>query len=161
MNIIDLNEKQIEYVEDKLSSFDENYITYKMDGNIQIGIEENGEIVAGLDACITAFKILYVSTLFVDEAYRRKGYGKCLIEEMEKRAREMGVNTIRLDTFSWQGKEFYEALDYEVVGSYENVIDGYAEYFFVKRINRLHATRDFKFDAFFFESGRNLVFDFF
>ena len=105
-----------------------------MDGSIQIGIEEDGKIVAGLDACITAFKILYVSTVFVDEAYRRKGYGKILIEEMEKRASEMDVNTIRLDTFSWQGKEFYEALNYEVVGSYENSIDGYAEYFFLKRI---------------------------
>ena len=134
MEIIDLNEKQLEIIENKLSTFDETYVTYKMDGSIQIGIEEDGKIVAGLDACITAFKILYVSTLFVDEAYRRKGYGKILIEEMEKRASEMGVNTIRLDTFSWQGKEFYEALNYEVVGRYENSIDGYAEYFFLKRI---------------------------
>ena len=134
MKIIDLNEKQLEIIENKLSTFDETYITYKMDGSIQIGIEEDGKIVAGLDACITAFKILYVSTVFVDEAYRRKGYGKILIEEMEKRASEMDVNTIRLDTFSWQGKEFYEALNYEVVGSYENSIDGYAEYFFLKRI---------------------------
>ena len=70
----------------------------------------------------------------VDEEYRRKGYGKSLIEEMEKRASEMGVNTIRLDTFSWQGKEFYEALNYEIVGSYESNSDGYAEYFFLKRI---------------------------
>ena len=134
MKIIELNENQLEIVENKLSTFDETYITYKMDGSIQIGIEEDGKIVAGLDACITAFKILYVSTVFVDEAYRRKGYGKILIEEMEKRASEMDVNTIRLDTFSWQGKEFYEALNYEVVGSYENSIDGYAEYFFLKRI---------------------------
>ncbi len=134
MKIVDLNEKQIEDIEDRLNSFDENYITYKMEGSIQIGIEEDGKIVAGLDACITAFKILYVSTVFVDENYRRKGYGKQLIEEMEKRACKMGVNTIRLDTFSWQGKEFYEALNYEVVGSYENAIDGYAEYFFLKRI---------------------------
>ena len=117
-----------------ISSFDKNYITYKLDGSIQIGIEEDGKIVAGLDACVTAFKILYVSTVFVDEAHRRKGYGRLLMEEMEKRAREMGVNIIRLDTFSWQGKEFYEALGYEVVGSYENAIDGYAEYFFIKRI---------------------------
>ena len=57
-----------------------------------------------------------------------------LMEEMERRARDMGVNTIRLDTFSWQGKEFYEALHYEVVGCYENKADGYAEYFFVKRL---------------------------
>ena len=134
MKIINLNEQQLESIEDKLNTFDENYITYKMDGSIQIGIEEDGKIVAGLDACITAFKILYVSTVFVDEKYRRKGYGKLLIEEMEKRASEMGVNTIRLDTFSWQGKEFYEALNYEIVGCYENDIDGYAEYFFLKRI---------------------------
>ena len=53
---------------------------------------------------------------------------------MEKRAKEMGVNTIRLDTVSWQGKEFYESLNYEIVGSYENTTDGYAEYFFLKRI---------------------------
>ena len=134
MKIIDLNEEQIVVVENKLSAFDENYITYKMNGSIQIGIEDDGKIVAGLDACITAFKILYVSTVYVDEEYRRKGYGKHLINEMEKRAREMGINTIRLDTFSWQGKEFYEALNYEIVGSYENEIEGYAEYFFLKRI---------------------------
>ena len=134
MKIIDLSEVQMEGVEDKLSAFDENYITYKMNGSIQIGIEEDGKIVAGLDACITAFKILYVSTVFVDEDCRRKGYGKLLIKEMEKRAKEMGVNTIRLDTFSWQGKEFYESLNYEVVGSYENTADGYKEYFFMKRI---------------------------
>ena len=134
MKIINLNEQQLENIEDKLNTFDENYITYKMDGSIQIGIEEDGRLVAGLDACVTAFKILYVSTVFVDEEYRRKGYGKSLIEEMEKRASEMGVNTIRLDTFSWQGKEFYESLNYEVVGNYENNIDGYMEYFFMKRI---------------------------
>ena len=134
MKIVDLNEAQTEVVENKLSAFDESYITYKMNGSIQIGIEEDGKIVAGLDACITAFKILYVSTVFVDDDCRRKGYGKLLIKEMEKRAKEMGVNTIRLDTFSWQGKEFYEALNYEIVGSYENKDDSYAEYFFLKRI---------------------------
>ena len=134
MKILELNEAQLETLEEQLSAFDEHHITYKMDGSIQIGIEEDGKIVAGLDACVTAFKILYVSTVFVEEAYRRKGYGKRLMEEMEKRARGMGVNLIRLDTFNWQGKEFYEALGYEVVGSYENPVDGYAEFFFIKRI---------------------------
>ena len=134
MRIVHLSEAQVDEVERKLSDYDKSYIHYKMDGSIQIGIEENGTIIAGLDACITAFRILYVSTVFVDEPYRRKGYGKRLMDEMEKRAKEMGVNTIRLDTFSWQGKAFYQALKYEIVGSYENQQDGYAEYFFMKRI---------------------------
>lgn len=135
MRLVDLTETQVACVEEMLNDFDEHFITFKMDGNIQIGIEENGKIIAGLDACVTAFKILYVSTVFVDEKHRRKGYGKLLIEEMEKRAKDMGINTIRLDTFSWQGKDFYEALNYKVVGFYENKIDGYAEYFFVKQLD--------------------------
>lgn len=134
MNIIDLTETQVEDIETRLEEYDENYITYKMDGNIQIGVEDNGKLIAGLDACITAFKILYVSTVFVDENYRRRGVGEMLIREMEKRALTMGVNTIRLDTFNWQGKDFYEALGYTCVGQYENAEDGYSEYFFLKRI---------------------------
>lgn len=134
MTIIDLNEEQVEDIETRLSTFDENYITYKMNGCIQIGMEENGKLIAGLDACVTAFRILYVSTVFVDEEYRRKGIGTRLIREMENRAAEMGVNTIRLDTFNWQGKEFYEALGYEAVGHYDHAEDGFSEYFFLKRI---------------------------
>lgn len=134
MKIVNLNEQQIEEIEDKLSDFDEKYITYRLNGNIQIGIEENGKIIAGLDACLTAFKILYVSTVFVEEEYRRKGYGTKLMKEMEKRAKELGANMIRLDTFNWQGKAFYEAIGYQIVGSYENKLEGYAEYFFLKRL---------------------------
>ena len=135
MRIVDLTEEQVEDIENRLSDFDDSYITYKMDGCIQIGIEEDGKLIAGLDACVTAFKILYVSTVFVDQDHRRHGYGAKLIREMEKRAASMGVNMIRLDTFSWQGKEFYEAMGYEVVGSYENPTDGYSEFFFIKRLN--------------------------
>jgi len=134
MEIIDLNKRQVEDIEARLSAFDENYITYKMDGCIRIGVQENGRLIAGLDACITAFRILYLSTLFVDQEYRRKGIGTRLIREMEKRAAAMGVNTVRLDTFNWQGKEFYEALGYQCVGHYDHAEDGYSEYFFLKRI---------------------------
>ena len=135
MEIIELNEKQIEEIEDKLSAYDNDFIKFKLDGNIHIGIKENGKLIAGLDACMTAFKILYVSTVFVEEPYRRKGYGSKLMQEMEKRAKKLGANIIRLDTFNWQGKEFYSAIGYEMVGSYENKLEGYSEHFFLKRLD--------------------------
>ena len=134
MTIIDLNEEQVDDIEERLEDFDESYITYKMDGEIHIGIEDDGKLVAGLNAYITNFKILYVSTVFVDEEYRRKGLGARLMREMEKRAAAMGVNMIRLDTYDWQGKEFYETLGYECVGHYENKEDGFSEYFYLKRL---------------------------
>ncbi|MBR6028764.1 MAG: GNAT family N-acetyltransferase [Clostridia bacterium] len=134
MTIIDLTEDQCADIEGRLSEFDESRDPFQLEGCIRIGAEEGGRLIAGLDACVTAFRILYVSTVFVDEAYRRQGVGARLMAEMEKRAAGLGVNTIRLDTFDWQGREFYEALGYECVGHYENAGDGYSEYFYLKRL---------------------------
>ena len=106
----------------------------RMDGTISLGIMKDRQLIAGLDACMTAYKILYVSTVFVDANHRRHGYGKALMTALEQRARALGANMIRLDTFDWQGKAFYEALGYEIVGSYENAEDGFSEYFFLKRL---------------------------
>ena len=95
---------------------------------------DGGQLIAGLDACMTAYKILYVSTVFVEAAFRRHGYGKKLMTALEHRAKALGANMIRLDTFDWQGKSFYESLGYEIVGKYENAEDGFTEYFFLKRL---------------------------
>ena len=134
MRIVDLTEEQAEDIGERLSAFDESHIACKLEGSVRIGMEDDGRLIAGLDACVTAFRIMYVSTVFVDEEYRRKGVGARLIREMEKRAAGMGVNAVRLDTFDWQGKEFYEALGYTAVGHYDHAEDGYSEYFFLKRI---------------------------
>ena len=53
---------------------------------------------------------------------------------MEEKAKQLGANIIRLDTFDWQGKDFYLALNYEQAGYYRNNEDGYEEYFFLKRL---------------------------
>ena len=92
------------------------------------------KLIAGVDACMTAFKILYVSTVFVDEDYRNNKIGTLLMKEVENRARTLGANMIRLDTFNWQGRSFYHSLGYEEVGSYENKVDGFSEHFFLKRL---------------------------
>lgn len=71
MNFVDLNEEQVDEIETRLETYDQNYITCKMNESIQIGMEDDGKLIAGLDACVTTFKILYFSTVFVDEEYRR------------------------------------------------------------------------------------------
>ena len=132
--IIDLNDEQIENLETKLDEYDRNHINYKIDGNISIGVLFDGKIIAGVNACMTAYKILYVSTVYVDEEYRDMGIGRKLMETVEEKALNLGVNMIRLDTFGWQGVEFYKKLGYEQVGSYMNETDGFSEYFFLKKI---------------------------
>ena len=45
MTIIDLSEEQVEIIEDGLSAYDDGFIQTKLDGNIQLGILENGELI--------------------------------------------------------------------------------------------------------------------
>ena len=134
MEFIELNDAQCEEIEAGLESYDDQHMPERPEGEISIGIVENGELIAGADACMTAFHICYVSTVFVQEEYRRRGVGRKLMAEVEARAKKMGADTIRLDTFSWQGKEFYQVLGYEIVGQYANAKDGYEEFFFLKRV---------------------------
>ena len=134
MKLITLTGDQLEDIEERLDAFDRSHMKDRLEGSIRLGVEEDGRLIAGLDACVTVFRILYVSTVFVEEAYRRKGIGTRLMRVMEERAAAMGVTMIRLDTFDWQGKAFYEALGYETVGHYENAGEGYSEYFFLKRL---------------------------
>lgn len=134
MKLIELSDKQRAQITRALDEFDEARSNLNMEGQVTIGIEENGELVAGIDAEMTVFHIMYVSTVFVSEEYRRKGYGKMLMDEMEKRAKAFGANMIRLDTFDYQGKDFYDALGYEQVGQYRNDEDDFEEFFYIKRI---------------------------
>jgi GNAT superfamily N-acetyltransferase len=135
--IIELNDTQVDDIENCLYEYDQKHITYKVPGSIRIGVVDDNRLIAGADACMTAFKILYVSTVFVNENYRRKKIGTLLMKEVEERAKLLGANMIRLDTFDWQGPEFYRSLGYEEVGSYHNKIDGFSEYFFLKRVRNV------------------------
>lgn len=133
--IIELNDLQVDDIEERLYEYDKNHIPFEVSGRIKIGVEIDNELVAGADACMTAFRILYVSTVFVDENYRNKKIGTMLMNEIERRAQLLGANIIRLDTFDWQGRDFYRSLGYEEVGFYENKIDGFSEHFFLKRLS--------------------------
>lgn len=133
--VVELSEEQIGWAYERLAAFDRKFIGYRLEGSVNIGIQSDGQLIAGLNGYMTAFKILYIDTVFVQEEYRRQGVGKELLEEAEKRAKSLGANMIRLDTFDWQGREFYKKLGYEEVGGYSNNEDGFSEYFFVKRLS--------------------------
>ncbi len=134
LQIKDLTEQDTEKIEKGLEAYDDAHMPARLQGGVQIGAYVDGILAGGVNACMTAFRILYVSTVFVESEYRGRGIGRALMEETERRARQLGASLIRLDTFDWQGKAFYQALGYEVVGQYESREDGFSEFFFLKRL---------------------------
>ena len=133
-NIVDLTEEQMEEIDSMLEEYDDSHICFKLDGTVNIGVFYDGNLIAGAGGCMTAYRIFYVSTVFVDESFRGKGIGKKLMECIENRAASLGANLIRLDTFDWQGVDFYKSIGYEQVGYYKSESDNFSEHFLLKKL---------------------------
>lgn len=135
MEIRQLTIKELKTVEKQLEIYDAQHVTGDLHEIFQFGcINDSGKVIAGVFATSTAYNIVYISILWVHQDYRRQGVGRLLMETLEKKARDKGASFIRLDTFDWQGKAFYQALGYEEVGSYASEAFGFSEHFFLKRL---------------------------
>ena len=94
--------------------------------------DKGGAIQAGLVATTYA-GWLFVAELWVHEDLRRRGIGSQLLALAERRAVELGCHSALLDTFSFQGPEFYPRFGYEVFGTLDYPPD-HRRYFFRKRL---------------------------
>lgn len=79
----------------------------------------DGQILGGIvgEICWNWLEIHY---LFVDEPFRKSGYGTKLLNEAEKIAKEKQCEFVKLDTLSFQALDFYIKQGYEVYGQIEN-----------------------------------------
>lgn len=96
---------------------------------------DGDDLVAGLVAD-TWGRWLQVDLLWVHEDRRGSGLGAGLLELAEQRAREeRGCIGVRLDTWGFQAKPFYEARGYTVFGVLEDYPPGETEYLLAKRLD--------------------------
>lgn len=94
-------------------------------------IREGGELIAGIVAS-SAHGTLEVEFLFVDEQYRRRGYGRQLLRYTEERAKSDGLRHILLNTYSFQAPGFYEKEGYRLLFQIEGAFGEHSQYFFWK-----------------------------
>lgn len=97
--------------------------------------DDSGKINGGITANMF-WHHMHIESLWVDEILRGKGYGRALLERMEKLAYEKGCRFIYLDTFSFQAPEFYKQNGYEAFGVIEDHPKGFNQYFLHKRLDR-------------------------
>lgn len=76
--------------------------------------------VIGVLQAYTAFAEIYVDDLWVDQNYRSQGYGRSLLDELEKRFKGKGFNNINLVTSAFQAPKFYEKCGFSIEFVREN-----------------------------------------
>ncbi len=74
----------------------------------------NGSLLAGLSGR-TFGNWFMLDYLWVAEECRGHGYGKSLMHEAEKIARNRGCRFVLLDTLDFQARPFYQQLGYQLV----------------------------------------------
>lgn len=134
---VELSEVSLEEmrdIEQQLEQYDAQFVISDDATYICLGAKDGDVLVGGVFATMTAYRIMYISIMYVSETYRRQGIGRALLRELEDQAKKRGARYIRLDTFNWQGRDFYKSLEYEEIGSYQSDEGHFSEHFFLKRL---------------------------
>ena len=118
-----------ELIHQRLRAYNRQYWRCLRDYNYHI--EKNGELIAGIVAG-SSFETLEIEFLFVEEQYRKQGYGHALLRHVEELAKADGLKHVFLNTYSFQAPCFYEKEGYRQLFKLENAFGEYSQYFFWK-----------------------------
>ncbi len=120
-------------INDALTEFNRPFLRDPAFGRIGVFVRDAaGRVVAGLDSSFYA-GWLFVNDLWVHAELRRRGLGRRLLQEAERRALERGCHSVWLDTFSFQAPGFYQRLGFEVFGTLDYPPD-HRRFFLKKRL---------------------------
>jgi GNAT superfamily N-acetyltransferase len=112
--------------EDRLGPADDQPVKF-------VARDADGNVVGGILGH-TRWRWMYVAKLWIDESARGRGLGTRLMTAAEDLARSRGCTDVRLDTFDFQARPFYERLGYELFGTLEVYPPGSWQYYLRKRL---------------------------
>jgi GNAT superfamily N-acetyltransferase len=82
-------------------------------------MDEQGKVIGVLEA-FSSYSCVCIQDLWVDEAYRGKGYGSQLIMALEKHAQTKGFDNLNTVSCAFQAPEFYKKCGFDIEFVREN-----------------------------------------
>jgi GNAT superfamily N-acetyltransferase len=138
INILKSTEEESILIDDKIISFNIKKVPHTQSENL-IPLNFNvknkeGVMIAGINAFLYGWKILYIDVLFVDEEYRYQKIGSVLLKKIEQYAKAEGAKLVHLDTFDFQAKDFYLKQGYEIFGVLDDCPENHKRYYLKKKL---------------------------
>mgnify|MGYP004469299239 CR=1 FL=1 len=115
MKLMKATKEQEEFVDDKLTEYNQNSKPLLQERAAEIfsySAMEGEKVVGGIFGYSSMYKIGYIDTLWVDSNYRRQGIGSQLLKQVEADLTNFGCAVVHLETFDFQGPQFYLANGY-------------------------------------------------
>jgi ribosomal protein S18 acetylase RimI-like enzyme len=135
LSIMAMSDSSLQELVSHLAQYnkDHSHGLYNIPGE-RIGLvvhDDGGSMVGGI-ACRTFYNSAVIDQIWIEEQHRGKGYGRGLVTEVEKQAKELGCVSIQTSSYSFQAPEFYQKLGYEVFGVFEGYPKGIKKYYLGK-----------------------------
>jgi len=92
------------------------------------------KIIAGVFAKLFISPYVDVDVLWVHPDYRMQGLGTLLNQKLEEYVKDQGYNNIRLETYSYHARPFYEKIGYQCVGTLPKWLFKFDRYFMQKEL---------------------------
>jgi GNAT superfamily N-acetyltransferase len=123
-----------EFVDEQLGDYNASFLVDNRYDYFGVFVRDDaGAIRAGLIGHLYA-GWLFINLLWVHAELRRTGIGSALVAEAERRAIAFGCHSAHVDTFSFQGPDFYPRFGYEAFGTLDYPPD-HKRIFFKKRLS--------------------------
>ena len=131
-------EEEMDIINKKLEDHDRQYPYGDLDipyNDINLVLKDDNSTIVGGVITSMKTKVMHLEVLWVDERYRRLGYGRDLVLEAERIGKKKGYTASQTWTFSFQGPEFYREIGYKVLGICDVYPENITEYVFMKRLD--------------------------
>ncbi|MHA1492920.1 MAG: GNAT family N-acetyltransferase [Candidatus Thorarchaeota archaeon] len=113
---------------------------------LSLVLKDHEDIIVGGVLTSTLYWTQYLEVLWVDEKYRGNGYGRNLILEAHRLAKKQGCVSSHTYTFSWQAPDFYQAVGYKLIATYDGYHGGITELILMKRFDTINEEPNQKVD---------------
>lgn len=107
-NFGDINKELDDLMSEGLKSYESSFGIDVNYAPFTVVISDENSRVCGAIIAYTAYAEIYIDSIWVDAAYRGKGYGKRLIQAVEDHFKGQGYNNINLVTSAFNAPGFYE-----------------------------------------------------
>jgi GNAT superfamily N-acetyltransferase len=111
-----------------------NYTQVERDVRPFIVAAKIGDEIVGGAQCSSVWDWMHVKLLWVSPPQRGQDLGSRIIQQIEQEAKKRNCIGIHVDTYSFQAKDFYLKLGYQIFGVVEDHPKGHQRYYLQKKL---------------------------
>ncbi|WP_424814261.1 GNAT family N-acetyltransferase [Roseococcus sp. YIM B11640] len=128
--------EDVDVILDGLVAFNEAAIQRpgRAKADLAVLVRDEGRTVGGAIGS-SYYGWAVIDLLWLPAALRREGLGRRVMAAVEEEARARGCIGVRLDTYSFQARGFYEKLGFTLFGTLPDHPPGHTRYWLAKRID--------------------------